>query len=50
MDICRLRAQVGIRSRVTVNIQVPNTAGIDRARAVQDMGGRNAGEDGVQVT
>jgi hypothetical protein len=55
MGIRRLRAQMGVRSRVTTNIQVlnmvirvPNTVGVNRRRAVKDMSPQNIGENGVQ--
>jgi hypothetical protein len=50
MGIRRLRAQMGVRSRVTTNIQVPNTVGFNRRRAVKDMSAQNTGENRVQVT
>jgi hypothetical protein len=46
--IRRLPAQTGVRSRVKTNIQVPNTVGVSRRRAVKDMSARNIGENGVQ--
>jgi len=48
--IPRDRAQMGARSRVTTNIQVPNTVGVNPRRAVKDMSAQNTGENGVQVT
>jgi hypothetical protein len=45
------------RSRVTTNIQVPNTliqvpntVGVNPRRAMKDMSAQNTGENGVQVT
>jgi hypothetical protein len=47
---------MGIRSRVTTNIQVPNavdqvpnTVGVNRRRAVKDMRAQNTRENRVQV-
>jgi hypothetical protein len=50
LGIRRLRAQMGIRSRVSTNVQAPNTVGIERARAAQDGCSQNTGESEVQVT
>jgi hypothetical protein len=41
---------MGIRSRATMSIQAPNTVGINRARAAQDVSGQNTGGNGAQVT
>lgn len=41
---------MGIRSRVSTNIQAPNTVRIERAQAVQNVSGQNTGENEVQVT
>jgi hypothetical protein len=49
-EIPRVRAQMGARSRVTTNIQAPNTVGVNRCRAVKDMRAQNTGENRVQVT
>ena len=36
---------MGVRSRVTTNIQVPNTVGVNRGRAIKDMGSRDTRAD-----
>jgi hypothetical protein len=41
---------MGARSRVTTNIQAPNTVGINRRRDVKDMSPQNTWENRVQVT
>ncbi len=43
-----LRAQVGIHNRGTTNIQAPNTAEINRARAMKDMDSRDTKADREQ--
>ncbi len=48
--IPRVRAQMGARSRVTTNIQAPNTVGANRRRAVKDMNAQNTRENRVQNT
>jgi len=36
---------MGVRSRVTTNMQVPNTVGVNRARAIKDMDSRDMRAD-----
>ncbi len=41
---------MGARSRVTTNIQAPNTVGANRHRAAKDMNAQNTRENRVQNT